>query len=185
MDSILAEGIGAFIAAGLGAAVLVAVAVLVMRRRLENGWQASQDQRNLLYDRLKLQGALVRRFIDTVSHRLAKEGDSLEILGRRQTKVAAGRTPVEKAAALIELNRDLERMIALADADPGLAGLSDYEKLRNDIEQVLADIGRIAAAYNEQAALYNRLASGVFGGMFGALPAEPFDSGARKTTRAG
>lgn len=172
MTNIVAIGIG--IVGGL-VAILVAL-LFFTRQRVERGWRATQHQRNLLYDRLKNQGLLVRRFIETAEHRLSGEGDALEVLGRRQTKVAAGRTPPEKAAALIELNEHLEQLISRADNDPGLAGLTEYEDLREKIEQALDDIGRAAANYNDTVDGYNRLASGLGGRLFGALKADRFDA---------
>lgn len=170
------------VATGVLAVVLLAVMV-VSRRRLEQGWRATQDQRGLLYDRLKNQGTLVHQFIETADHRLVNERESLEVLGRRQITVAAGRTPPEKASALIELNSHLERLISKADSDPGLAGLSEYEVLRENIEQAVDDLGRAAANYNETVDRYNKLAAGFLGRLFGALQAESFD--ATKQKRAG
>ena len=167
--------------AGVAGLIVILFAVLFFtRQRVERGWRATQHQRSLLYDRLKNQGLLVRRFIETAEHRLSGEGDALEVLGRRQTKVAAGRTPPEKAAALIELNAHLEQLISVADNDPGLAGLSEYEALREKIEQALDDIGRAATNYNDTVDAYNRLASGFGGRLFGALEAEPFDASRQK-----
>ena len=123
---------------------------------------------------------LVHKFVETANHRLTGERESLEILRRRQTKVAAGRTPPEKAAATIELNSHLEQLILIADNSPGLSGLSEYEALRKKIELAADEIGRAAATYNETVDAYNRQASGLFGRFFGALPAEKFDASAKK-----
>lgn len=180
MNPELAKIVGIAIAAAAGLIVILIAVLWFARQRVEHGWRTTQDQRSLLYDRLKSQGLLVRRFIETAEHRLSGEAGSLEVLGRRQTKVAAGRTPPEKAAALIELNEHLEQLISRADSDPGLAGLSEYEALREKIEQALDDIGRAAAKYNETVDAYNRLASGFGGRLFGALTAEPFDASKQK-----
>jgi hypothetical protein len=167
MDPELTKIVGVLIAVAIGVLVVVAAVLLMARRRLDNGWLATQQQRRLLYDRLKNQGLLVNQFVETANHRLANERESLEILGRRQTKVAAGRTPPEKAAATIELNGHLEQLISIADSDPGLSGL----------------IGRAAANYNETADAYNSQVSGFFGRLFGSMQAERFDASRQK--RAG
>jgi hypothetical protein len=176
MDPELTNIVGILVVVAIGAIVVVATVLLVARRRVEQGWQTTQQQRRQLYDRLRNQGVLVLQFIETANHRLTNERQSLEVLGRRQTKVAAGRTPPEKAAATIELNGELERLISIADGDPGLAGLSEYESLREKIEQAVDDIARAAASYNETVDTYNGQASGFFGRLFGALQAERFDA---------
>lgn len=180
MDPELTKIATFLIAAAVGVAVILLFILVVSRRRLERGWRATQDQRDLLYDRLKNQGALVHQFIETADHRLVNERDSLEVLGRRQTTVATGRTPPEKASALIELNSHLERLISKADSDPGLAGLSEYEVLREKIEQAVDDLGRAAANYNETVDQYNNLSAGFFGRLFGALQVESFDATKQK-----
>lgn len=180
MDPELTKIVVILIAVAVSAIIVLATVLLVARRRLENGWRSTQQQRGQLYDRLKNQGLLVNQFVATANHRLANERESLEVLGRRQTEVAAGRTPPEKAVAIIELNSHLERLISIADADPGLAGLSEYETLREKIEQAVDDIGRAAANYNETADAYNRQASGFFGRLFSSLEAEKFDASAKK-----
>lgn len=180
MDPELTKIVGILIAAAIGVVVLVIAIAVIARRRLENGWQATQQQRRQLYDRLKNHGLLVRRFVETAKNRLANEDDALEVLGRRQTEVAAGRTPPEKAAAIVELSADLERLIAAADTDPGLSGLSEYEKLREKIEQSVDDIGRAANNYNQTVDSYNRMASGFFGRLYGSLQVERFDASKRK-----
>jgi hypothetical protein len=164
MDPELTKIVGVLIAVAIGVLVVVAAVLLMARRRLDNGWLATQQQRRLLYDRLKNQGLLVNQFVETANHRLANERESLEILGRRQTKVAAGRTPPEKAAAT-------------------MSGLSEYEALREKIEQAVDDIGRAAANYNETADAYNSQVSGFFGRLFGSMQAERFDASQQK--RAG
>jgi hypothetical protein len=150
MEPELAKIVAILVTVAVGAAIVLSMALLVARRRLEKGWQATQKQRVLLFDRLKTQGLLVHKFVETAHHRLVAERESLEVLGRRQTKVAAGRTPPEKAAATIELNNHLEQLISIADNDPGL--------------------------YNETVDAYNRQASGIFGRFFGSLRAEKFDA---------
>ena len=180
MDPELTKIVGILIAAAIGAVVVLIAVLAVARRRLEQGWRTTQHQRSLLYDRLKNQGLLVNRFVETANHRLTNQRESLEVLLRRQTEVAAGRTPPEKAVAIIELNSHLEKLISIADNDPGLAGLSEYEELREMIEQAVDDIGRAAASYNETADAYNRQASGFFGRLFGSLEAERFDASKRK-----
>ncbi len=180
MEPELAKIVGIIVAVTIGAAIMLAMALLVARRRLERGWQATQQQRVLLFDRLKTQGLLVQKFVETADHRLTGERESLEVLGRRQTKVAAGRTPPEKAAATIELNSHLEQLIAIADNDPGLSGLTEYETLREAIQLVADDIGRAAAIYNETVDDYNRQASAFFGRLFGSLRAEKFDASQQK-----
>lgn len=183
MDPELTKLVSILTAVAVGLIVVLATVLLVVRRRLENGWLATQQQRSLLYDRLKNQGLLVNQFVETANHRLVGEREALEVLGRRQTMVAAGRTPSEKAVATIELNGRLEQLISIADNNPGLAGLSEYEALREKIEQVADDIGRAAASYNETVDAYNRQASGFFGRLFGSLQVERFD--ASKQKRAG
>ena len=173
--------IASILIAATGGAIVVLVAILVIaRRRLERVWRATQNQRSLLYDKLKNQGVLVYQFIGTANHRLVNERESLEILGRRRTKVATGRTPPEKAVALIELNSHLERLISIADSDPGLAGLSEYETLREEIEQAVDDIGRVAANYNETVDQYNNIATGFFGRLFGSPRVDRFDASKQK-----
>jgi hypothetical protein len=180
MDPELTKIGGIAIAAAVGVAIVLSAILIAARRRIEKGWLSAQHRRDLLYERLKAQGLLIRRFMDTAKNRLSGADDSLEVLGRRQTNVAAGRTPPEKAAALIELNSQLEQLISAADSDPGLAGLSEYEELREQIEQTLDDIGRAAASYNDMVDAYNRQASGFAGRLFGALQAERFDASMRK-----
>jgi len=104
MDPELTKVAGVIIAVAVGAGIVLATILVIARRRLENGWIATQQQRGLLYDRLKHQGVLVQKFMETANYRLTGERDSLEVLGRRQTKVATGRTPPEKAAAMIPDN---------------------------------------------------------------------------------
>lgn len=176
MDPELTKIVGILIAAAVSAFIVLAAVLLVARGRLDKGWRATQQQRGLLYDRLRNQGLLVNQFVETATHRLTDERESLEVLLRRQTEVAAGRTPPEKAVAIIELNSHLERLISIADSDPGLAGLSEYEALREKIEQAVDDIGRAAANYNDTADAYNKRASGFFGRMFNSLQAEKFDA---------
>lgn len=180
MDPEQTRIVSILIAVAIGVIIVLATVLLVVRRRLENGWLATQQQRGLLYDRLKNQGLLVNQFIETANHRLAGERESLEVLGRRQTMVAAGRTPPEKAVATIELNSRLEQLISIADSDPGLAGLSEYEALREKIEQAVDDIARAAANYNETVDAYNKQASRFFGRLFGSLQAERFDASKQK-----
>lgn len=180
MDPELTKIVGVLIAVAIGAGVIIAMVFLVARRRLELGWRTTQQQRDLLYSRLKNQGLLVHQFIETANHRLTGASESLEILGRRQTKVAAGRTPPEKAAATIELNDHLESLISMADGDPNLTGLSEYETLREKIEQAVDDVGHVAANYNENVDAYNKQASGFFGRLFGSLQADKFDASAKK-----
>ncbi len=183
MDPELTQIVGILIGASVGAIIVIVAILVVARRRLERGWQGTQHQRSQLYDRLKNQGVLVHRFIAAADHRLVNERESLEVLGRRQTKVSAGRTPPEKAVAVIELNGHLERLISIADSDPGLAGLSEYEALREKIEQAVDDVARAAANYNESVDAYNRQASGFFGRLFNSHQADRFD--ASKQKRAG
>ena len=183
MDPELTEIVGMLIAVAIGVVVIVATILLLARQRLEQGWRKTQQQRDLLYGRLKNQGLLVHQFVETANHRLANERGSLEILGRRQIKVAAGRTPSEKAAATIELNGHLEQLISIADSDPGPSGLSEYEALPEKIEQAVDDIARAAANYNEIVDAYNKQAAGFFGRLFGSLQADKFDATVKK--RAG
>lgn len=180
MNPELTNSVGTIIAVAIGAVILAVVILQIARRRLEQHWRAAQHQRSLLNDRLKNQGILVQEFIATADHRLVKERESFEILGRRQVGVAAGRTPPEKAAALIELNSHLERLISIADADPGMAGLSEYEALRENIEQAVDDVGHAVSAYNEAVDAYNAMATGFFGRLFGMSQAEKFDASKQK-----
>ena len=103
-------------------------------------------------------------------------------IGQRLGLLCAGLKP-EKAVAVIELNGHLERLISIADSDPGLAGLSEYEALREKIEQAVDDVARAAANYNETVDAYNRQASGFFGRLFNSHQADRFD--ASKQKRAG
>ena len=180
MEPELAKVVAILVVVAVGAAIVLSMALLVTRRRLEKGWQATQKQRVLLFDRLKTQGLLVHKFVETAHHRLVAERASLEVLRRRQTKVAAGRTPPEKAVATIELSNHLEQLISIADNDPGLSGLTEYETLRDEIEQAADEIGRAAASYNETVDAFNRQASGIFGRFFGSLRAEKFDASKKK-----
>ena len=180
MDPELTKIASILVAAAIGVIVVLVATLVIARRRLERVWRATQNQRSLLYERLKNQGGLVYQFIETADHRLVNEHDSLEILGRRRTEVATGRTPSEKAVALIELNSHLERLISKADSDPGLAGLSEYETLREEIEQVVDDIGRVAANYNETVDRYNNMAAGFFGRLFGSPQVDRFDASKQK-----
>lgn len=176
MDPEQTKVIAYLIGAAVAALLLVLGTLMIARRQLENGWRATQRQRSLLYDRVKNHGQLVRRFIDTAHNRLRNQRDSLEVLRRRLNKVTEGRTPPEKAAAVVELNSHLDELLSVADNDPGLSGLSEYEALRDRIERAVDDIGRTAATYNEMVDSYNRKASGFFGRMFGALLVDRFDA---------
>lgn len=183
MDPELTNSVGIFIGVAIGAVIVLVVILMIARRGLERDWKATQFQRDLLYDRLKNQGKLVHQFIATASNRLTKEREALEVLGRRQTTVAAGRNPPEKAAALIDLNVHLERLISIADSDPGLAGLSEYEALREQIEMAIADVVHAVATYNQTVDTNNNNASGFFGRLLCAPRAESFDASKKK--RAG
>lgn len=180
MDPQETEIIAILVGGAVGGIILLVAVFAIARRRLEKGWRATQEQRSLLYDRLKAHGLLVRRFIETADNRLHNERDSLEVLSRRLTRVNAGRTPPEKAAAVVELNGLLDELLSVADNDPGLSGLSEYETLRDKIERAVDDIGRTAATYNETVDAYNRKAAGFFGRMFGSMKVERFDASAAK-----
>jgi len=183
MEPELAKIVGIAVAVLIAVIVLFLLLLLAARRRLDRSWRATQEQRAILFDRLKQQGLLVQQFIDTASHRLAGERDGLETLRRRQTEVSAGRTPAEKAAATVALNGLLDRLIAAADNDPGLSGLTEYETVREKMEQAVSAIGRAATGYNAAADTYNRQAAGFFGRLFGSLQTERFDANKKKSGR--
>ncbi len=164
-------------AAGIAAVVLLVIVVLFARRSIDRGWSQVEDSRGRLYDSLKARGHLVKQFVSVARHRLNGEREALEVLGRQQMKIVSGRNPREKANAEVELETMLERLLSVADSDPGLAGLTEYEALRQKLAQTGEDIRRAAGSYNESVERYNRQATGFFGRLFAALTAEKFEPG--------
>ncbi|UCH75864.1 MAG: LemA family protein [Rhodospirillales bacterium] len=147
--------IGIALALGIFLAVIVAWLV-VTGRRLERDWQLVESHWQTLRARLKDRGDLLPELARVTQHRLARQRESLEILARLRTKSISGRNPAERAVAEVELEAVLQRVLAAAMADPGLAGVTEFETIRGGLEDATAGIRRSAAIYNDAVASYMR-----------------------------
>ena len=160
--------------------VIVAWMVLVWRR-LDRGWRLVESHWRTLRARLKDRGDLLPQLARVTQHRLAMQRESLEILRRLRTRSISGRNPPERAAAEAELEAVLGRVLAAAMADPGLAGVTEFETVRAALEGGTAEIRRAAAVYNDAVATYNqstvRFPANMLSRRMGAPKAEFFDDG--------
>jgi hypothetical protein len=172
--------IGVALASGVFLIVIAAWLVLV-GRRLEQGWRLVENHWHTLRARLKGRGDLLPQLARVTRHRLAMQKESLEILARLRTRSVSGRNPPERAAAEAELESVLGRVLAAAMADPGLAGVTEFETVRAALENGTAEIRRAAVIYNDAVATYNRstvrFPANVLSRRMGAPKAEYFDDG--------
>jgi hypothetical protein len=172
--------IGIALASGVFLTVVVVWLALVWRR-LELGWRLVESHWHMLRARLKDRGDLLPQLARVTRHRLAMQKESLEILARLRTRSISGRNPPERAAAEAELEAVLGRVLAAAMADPGLAGVTEFETVRSALAECTAQIRRAAAVYNDAVATYNqstaRFPANVLSRRMGAGKAEFFDDG--------
>ena len=165
------------------AVFLIAIATWVVAswRRLDQGWRLVESGWSTVRAHLKDRGDLLPQLLGVTQHRLAAHKESLEILMRLRTKSIAGRNPPEKAIAEAELEAVLARVLAAATADPGLAGVSEFETIRAGLEDNAAQIRRAAIVYNDAVAAYNRLTArfpaSLLSRRTGSEKAETFDDG--------
>lgn len=174
------EIIGIVLASGV---LLLAVIVwlVLVGRRLEQGWRLVDTHWKTVRGRLKERGDLLPELSRVTRHRLARQRESLEILARLRTRSISGRNPPERAAAEADLEIVLNRVLAAAMADPGLAGVTEFETVRAALEDSTADIRRAAAVYNDAVAHYNRstqrFPASMMSRRMSATRAEFFDDG--------
>ncbi len=172
--------IGIALASGVFLTVVVVWLVLVWRR-LEQGWRLVENHWHTLRARLKDRGDLLPQLARVTQHRLVMQKDSLEVLRRLRTRSISGRNPPERAAAEAELEAVLGRVLAAAMADPGLAGVTEFETVRTALADSTAQIRRAAAVYNDAVATYNqstaRFPANVLSRRMGVVKAEYFDDG--------
>lgn len=165
----------------LGLAVLFAVWIVSAGRRLERAWHEVENRWRTVKARLKDRGAMLPRLTDITEHRLAGQREALEVLARLRTRSIGGRNPREMAAAEAEMEVVLAGVLNAADADPGLSGLTEYETLRADLQDMTAQIRHAATVYNQAVLNFNRLAerfpATLAAGRAGSAKAEYFDDG--------
>jgi len=170
------------IALGSAALLLVIIVWLVLvARRLEQGWRLVDVHWKTVRARLKVRADLLPELARVTRHRLTRQRESLEILARLRTKSISGRNPPERAAAEADLEAVLRRVLAAAMADPGLAGVTEFETVRAALEDSTADIRRAAAVYNDAVATFirstQRFPASMLSRRMGATGAEFFDDG--------
>lgn len=172
--------IGIVLAAGVFLVVIFGWVTLVWRR-LSRGWRLVDERWQTVRARLKDRGDLLPELAEVTRHRLLAHKESLEILGRLRTRSISGRNPRERAAAEAELEVVLGRVLAAAMADPGLAGVTEFETVREALEDSTTQIRRAVHLYNEAVATYNRSTEGFPAGMLSrrisSTKAEFFDDG--------
>lgn len=172
--------IGIALASGVFLAVIV-VWMAIVWRRVERGWRQVDAHWKSVRARLKDRGDLLPELARVTRHRLGHQKESLEILGRLRTRSISGRNPSERAAAEAELEEVLHRVLAAAMADPGLAGVTEFETVRAALEDSTAQIRRAVATYNDAVATYNRstarFPASMLSRSMGATRAEFFDDG--------
>lgn len=168
--------------------VVLALAVFVIAfaawmmttwRSLDRAWRVVESSWNTVRAHLKERGELLPRLVDVTQYRLAAHKESFEVLMRLRTRSVAGRNPPEKAAAEAELEALLDRLLATAIADPGLAGVSEFESVRTALENNAVQLRHAAGVYNDAVAAYNRLAArfpaSLLSRRTGSQSAERFD----------
>jgi len=143
------------IASGAFLAVIVVWLGLVSRR-LEREWRLVDSHWRTVRAHLKERGDLLPELARVTRHRLARQRESLEVLARLRTRSISGRNPPERAAAEAELEAVLNRVVAAAVADPGLAGVTEFEAVRAALEDCTKRIRRAVAVYNDAVATFNR-----------------------------
>lgn len=172
--------IGVALASGVFLAVMV-VWIAVVWRRLDLAWRLVDEHWRAVRARLKDRGDLLPQLAGVTQHRLFSQKESFEILRRLRTRSISGRNPPERAAAEAELESVLGRVLAAAVADPGLAGVTEFEAVRAALEDITARIRRAAAIYNDAVATYNRsterFPASMLSRRMGAPRAEYFDDG--------
>jgi hypothetical protein len=165
------------------AVLLVAAAIWVAAswRRLDQGWRLVESNWRTVRARLKDRADLLPQLVEVTQHRLRVHKEALEVLMRLRTRSIAGRNPPEKAAAEAELEALLDRVLATAAADPGLAGVSEFETVRIALRDNAIQIRHAANVYNDAVAAYNRLAmrfpASLLSRRAGSERAERFDDG--------
>lgn len=172
--------VGVALATGVFLMVMVGWMAFVWRR-VEQGWRLVESHWTTLRGRLKDRGVLLPRLAGVTRHRLTTQKESLEVLGRLRTRSISGRNPPERAAAEAELEAVLDRVLAAAMADPGLAGVTEFETVRAALEDSTAQIRRAAAVYNDAVATHNRstarFPASMLSRRMGAAKAAFFDDG--------
>lgn len=161
--------------------VMVVVWLGVAWRRVERDWRLVDTHWKTVRARLKERGDLLPELARVTRHRLTRQRESLEVLARLRTRSISGRNPPERAAAEADLEAVLRRVLAAAMADPGLAGVTEFETVRAVLEERTADIRRAAAIYNDAVSNYNRstarFPASMLSRRMGAARAEFFDDG--------
>jgi hypothetical protein len=170
------------VALGSGAFLLVIMVWLgLVGRRLERAWRLVDTHWKTVRARLKERGDLLPELARVTRYRLTRQRESLEVLARLRTRSISGRNPPERAAAEADLETVLRRVLAAAMADPGLAGVTEFESVRAALEDRTRDIRRAAAIYNDAVANYNRsterFPASMLSRRMGAGKAEFFDDG--------
>lgn len=172
--------IGIALAAGVFLVVIM-VWISLVSRRLEREWRSVDTHWKTVRARLKDRGDLLPELTRVTRHRLAGQRESLEVLARLRTRSISGRNPPERAGAEADLEEVLRRILAAAMADPGLAGVTEFENVREALESRTADIRRAAAIYNDAVAHFNqstiRFPARMLARRMGAVRAEFFDDG--------
>jgi hypothetical protein len=172
--------IGLALSSGVFLAVMVIWFVLVWRR-LDQSWRLVGNHWRTVRARLKDRGDLIPRLAGVTRHRLPGQKESFEILGRLRTRSISGRNPPERAAAESELEAVLGRVLAAAMADPGLAGVTEFEAVRSALETSTAQFRRAAVLYNDAVAAHNRstvrFPANFLSRRMGAARADYFDDG--------
>lgn len=164
-----------------GLALLFVVWIMLAGRRLESAWSEVEDRWRTVTAHLKDRGAMLPRLTEITEQRLAGQREALEVLARLRTRSIGGRNPRERATAEAELEQLLERVLEAADNDPGLSGLTEYETLRAELEDMKAKIHHAAIVYNQAVFNFNHLAgrfpATLAAGRTGAAKAEFFNDG--------
>lgn len=150
--------IGIAVTLGIFLAV-IAVWLVIAARRLDQSWRLVDGHWRTVRARLKDRGDVLPQLTRVTRHRLASQKESLEVLARLRTRSVAGRNPREKAAAEAELEEVLNRVLAAANADPGLSGVSEFETIRKSLEEISAQVRHAVLVYNDAVALYNGIAA--------------------------
>lgn len=163
-----------------GLVVCIVVWFAIVSRQLDRDWRSMQACRRELDAALKERGNLIPHLVEVTRHRLTGERDTLESLSHLRTKSIGGRTPREKANAEAELDRAVARILRAAANDPGLSGLSEFERVRQALGAASQAMAEAAEAYDRAVQDYNRRAArfpgGFLAGLSGTRAAEYYGS---------
>lgn len=172
------------IATAIAIALLIGAVVvgygLAARSRLVATRNRVREVRQKIDATFERRATLVPRLVAVVESRFQDEVCATEaVLQQRQRCVAEAASPAARAAVEADLAAEIDRLCALAEADPALGADAGFRQVQGELGQISRDLDRAVPDYNRKVqrlnSLVERFPSSTLALLYGIGPADPLE----------